>query len=149
MTIRKGAAMKLRFIRSTEILALEPDTDMPDHTKIVKVAAAFYQDPELPQGSGNLCFVCPFCHEIHYHGAGNALHPGSVKPAFGAYNGTRGKHCDPSKLKLNQVHSMSIFKWLSPGWSFRLTEVEEPDRAGSFPVRIRKHLTSRKGKNYQ
>ena len=138
--------MKSNFIRSTEILALEPDTDMPEHTRIVNVAAAFYQDPELPRGSGNLCFVCPFCHEVHFHGAGNAL-LGGVKPVFGAYNGTRATHCDPSKLAMDKVYTKGVFKHLVPGWQFRLTEVEDFARAGNFPARISKHLTSRKGRN--
>ena len=140
--------MESSFIRSTEILGLDPDTDMPDHNRIVNVAAAFYQDPELPKGSGNLCFVCPFCHEVHFHGAGNALMEGGRKPAFGAYNGTRERHCNPNRLATNKVHSMAVYKRLVPGWKFRLIEVEDFTRAGNFPKEIHNQLTSRKGRNY-
>jgi len=140
---RGGVTMKRPAIRPAEILGHEHDS-ATGLIKIVKVAAVFRQAPDLPKNSGNLIFRCPFCHAICQHSAGNAQFTGAVKPIFGAYNGPRAPHCECGHFSQGlAAHTPEIYSRLSPGWQFHLIEVENPDRAGSFPWEIRKQLAKR------
>lgn len=134
--------------RTAEMFPIEEqDRNDKGLIKVVRVAAAFWQDPELPKGSGNLCFVCPFCRAINMHSAGNANFPNSRKPVFGAYDGSRTPHCgcqDMTSSSASRACSQKVYCQLAPGWQFHLTEVEDATRAGEFPVNVQRHLTSRK-----
>ena len=112
-------------VRHAEILELIPDDNNEDLIRTIKVAVAFMQDKDKRRGRGDLCFVCPLCSEIHYHGA--------VSNSFGSGGGNRGPHCtcyDPTCFRHDTRH---IAQRLSRHWDFELVEVKDIRRAGDFP----------------
>lgn len=100
----------------------------------VTVAAAFMQADERHPGKGQLCYVCPFCGCIHFHGTGKA---------YGSGDGSRVPHCTCEPEHCRQ-DAQALLKTLSPNWQIVLHEVESPYRAGDFPTELSVHLRNRK-----
>jgi len=67
-----------------------------------------------PLYEGQLAFVCPFCGDVHFHGA--------VGSRLGDGNGNRSPHCLTRSL-LNK-------------YGYNLVEQEDPYAAGDLPKRL-------------
>lgn len=126
----------MRSRRPAEILGYEMDDKDPALIRGVKVATAFLQRPYRLTGRGSLEFVCPFCGKTHSHGAGGLN--------FGDGDGHRVPHCDLRGRASTVKDAQSTTLPLSPYWEFILEEVEDFSRAGEFPRRLHRLLTSRK-----
>lgn len=108
-------------VRPAEVLAHGPEG--------IAVAAAFLQSERRPN-AGQLCFVCPLCSTVHFHGTG---------PGFGGGDGPRAGHCS------GKYYRMDAQRLYQPGKYpyFILQEVEDPRRAGAFPREVSRHIVSR------
>lgn len=125
-------------IRAAEILNCEfreyEDSYKPK-INVVRVAAAFLPPEDRRRGSGQVVFVCPFCGDIHYHGADGKK--------FGDGDGDRVPHClctSPAYYRLNTQKFASL---LAPNWHFYLEETDNFKRAGDFPSYFARHLVNR------
>jgi hypothetical protein len=99
--------------RPAEILGFEVILDTP----CFNIACYRVNHPTLdddPHYEGQLAFVCPFCGDVHVHGA--------VGPGLGDGDGNRSPHCLTRSL-------------LNKG-GYNLVEQEHHHAAGDLPKRL-------------
>lgn len=127
-----------KILRPSKILGLEKDTD--GKIKVVHIAAGWIRPP-FDMGNrenyGQLTFLCPFCGNLHFHGAGG--------PYFGDGDGDRIPHClDHENPAFMRRDIQPLASQLAETWRISLTETEHFDLLGDMPAIIKKRLGHRK-----
>lgn len=131
--------IKKTIIRPSRILAKERDPATGKISKI-HIAAGFLLPVFPPQAQGesvgNLTFLCPFCGNLHFHGAG-------IGP-FGDGDGERVPHClDHENPAFMRRDIRALAKQLAPHWQFYLVETEFFDMLGDMPPAVKNRLSIR------
>lgn len=103
--------------------------------KTINIAATFL--PRRRNASeGQLCFVCPICGNVHFHGSDKG---------FGGGNGDRIPHCFGEHAKdFPRLDNAAIAAQLCENWHYNLIEVSDIALAGDMPPDLASEIASRR-----